>query len=87
MVTIPSSYSTSYLSSILAVDSIEHIHQPILRCRHNGGHHPKVIEDEPALSIDSNVAGVGVGVQEAMFEDLHKVSFGCTPGNSGGVYA
>lgn len=81
------SHSTSYLCSILAVDSIEHIHQPVLGGRHDGGHHSKVIEDEPAVSVDCNVARVGVRVQEAMFEDLHKVGFRGSPGNSGGVYA
>ena len=71
-----------HLCGILLVDAIEDIQQPLLGSWHDAGHHAKVIEDQPPLRADSNVAWVGVRVQEAVLENLHKVSFCCASGNS-----
>ena len=47
----------------------------------------KVIEDEAAISSNSDVAWVWVRVQEAMLQDLHKVGLCGSASHQGGVNA
>src|SRR5437762_1695817 len=54
-------------------DGEEQLQQDVLKARRDARHHAEVDEREPAVRRDEQVAGVRVGVEEAVDEDLMEI--------------